>query len=266
MLSIKEINTGVLTNVDHVESFTVEMEKEFKSIVYRFVAKENKQNQLVIFHEGHGNLLEEKSMSPIKWLLEEGYDVLVFHMPGLPPNTPLMNHNELGEINLEQGNPMKFFVEPVIVVLNYIERNYHYKHIDMTGISGGGWTTYLVAAIDTRIEYSFPTAGGYPLYLRKGPCTTLAEWSDYESNNPIFYKHIASYLDLYILGAYGEGRKQVQILNKYDGKSFGIKYKTYENAVQNVESDWSVFSDTNNLDHSISEDVMKNVILPLLNR
>ena len=38
----------------------------------------------------------------------------------------------------------------------------------MAGLSGGGWTTTLYAAIDPSIRYSFPVAGTIPLYLRTG--------------------------------------------------------------------------------------------------
>ena len=36
----------------------------------------------------------------------------------------------------------------------------------MIGISGGGWTTTVYPAIDTRISESFSVAGSLPLSLR----------------------------------------------------------------------------------------------------
>src|SRR5438445_13772028 len=106
----------------------------------------------------------------------------------------------------------------------------------MSGISGGGWTTHLYAALDPRIKESFPVAGSLPSYLRTGACGSF-ETGDYEQNPAVssivshFYNNIASYLDLYILASYGEGRKQIQILNQYDACCFaGIRYLTYEPA------------------------------------
>jgi hypothetical protein len=32
----------------------------------------------------------------------------------------------------------------------------------MLGLSGGGWSTTLAAAVDPRIQLSFPTAGSVP--------------------------------------------------------------------------------------------------------
>ena len=36
----------------------------------------------------------------------------------------------------------------------------------MVGLSGGGWTTNLLSAIDDRIRYSFSVAGSMPIYYR----------------------------------------------------------------------------------------------------
>ena len=85
----------------------------------------------------------------------------------------------------------------------------------MTGLSGGGWTTTLYAAIDPTIRCSFPIAGSIPLYLRTG-----ASIGDREQTDPAFYT-IAGYPDLYLLGAHGPGRKQIQILVRKDDCCFG---------------------------------------------
>jgi hypothetical protein len=58
-------------------------------------------------------------------------------------------------------------------------------------------------------------AGTIPLYLRSG-----GSIGDREQFEPSFYS-IAGYPDLYVLGAYGPGRKQVQILVRRDDCCFG---------------------------------------------
>ena len=91
----------------------------------------------------------------------------------------------------------------------------------MIGISGGGWTTTLCAAIDTRIKHSYPVAGTLPIYLRS---ECFRNWGDYEQSLP----------GLYMMGSNSTGRKQFQILNQYDECCFGgIKYRTYENNLKN---------------------------------
>ena len=119
------------------------------------------------------------------------------------------------------GSPMKFFLEPVAAGLNHIKKSARkmgspdYRKFHMTGLSGGGWTTTVYAAIDPRIQLSFPVAGTMPLYLRTGGSV-----GDLEQFEPGFYA-IAGYQDLYMLGADKPGRRQVQILNRRDNCCFG---------------------------------------------
>jgi hypothetical protein len=155
---------------------------------------------------------------------------------------------------MEQGNPIKLFLEPVVVALNYADLLGIYERYHMVGLSGGGWTTTLYAALDPRIAHSYPVAGTLPNYLRDG---ALGDWGDYEQNDPALYS-IADYLDLYIMGASGEGRGQLQILNQYDECCFaGIRYTLYEDAVAEVVSGlgagtFRVFLDSSHYQHSIS--------------
>jgi hypothetical protein len=64
----------------------------------------------------------------------------------------------------------------------------------MIGLSGGGWTTTLYAAIDPRVRLSFPVAGTLPEYLRVGRPGAREQFY------PDLYK-IANYLDLYVMGS-----------------------------------------------------------------
>jgi hypothetical protein len=111
------------------------------------------------------------------------------------------------------GSPLKFFLEPVAISLNEIGGRY--KRIHMAGLSGGGWTTTVYSAVDTRIRSSFPIAGTMPLYLRTGGSV-----GDMEQYLEAFYI-IAGYPDLYLLGAAGPNRRQIQILNRRDDCCFG---------------------------------------------
>ena len=150
-------------------------------------------------------------------------------MPLVGPNTgPTVSHDNMVYYESASVNPMKFFLEPIAVVLNYVDDEYNFSDVTMVGLSGGGWTTHLYAAIDTRITASFPVAGSLPLYLHEGAC---GEDGDYEQGKPahliklspmvsFFYEQVASYLDLYILASYGLGRTQIQILNQFDSCCF----------------------------------------------
>ena len=147
------------------------------------------------------------------------------------------------------------------VGLNYALKN-GYSKSHMIGISGGGWTTTLYAAIDARIEKSFPVAGTYPIYLRS---ECKRDWGDYEQTEPGLYR-IANYPELYIMGAFGKGRKQFQLLNKYDSCCFaGPKYQLYADVIKSKIKElglgeFDIYSDDSHKEHQISNPVMKIVL------
>ena len=204
-----------LDNLQRIDKIIVNMDYGLNSIIYLFRPTRS-NNQLVIYHQGHrGNFVLGKYT--IKFFLDRGYSVMAFSMPLLgmnnwPESVPKDEkkpHNNLKYLESESFSPIKFFLEPIVVALNYATEKYAYNSIFMVGISGGGWTTTLYSAIDTRISKSYPVAGTLPLYLRKKE----NKRGDYEQRSAELYK-IANYLELYVMGSYGKGRKQLQILNK----------------------------------------------------
>ncbi|MBK7713020.1 MAG: hypothetical protein IPJ37_20350 [Bacteroidales bacterium] len=168
---------------------------------------------------------------------------------------------------------LRFFLEPEIVSLNYLLQQNNYKDVSMVGLSGGGWTTNLLTAIDERIKLSFSVAGSMPLYYRSD-----ASMGDIEQFLPELYRDVAGYPDLYVLGAYGKGRKQVQILNRKDDCCFGQKQhdpdrsydgdlKTFETSVKEklkaleAEGHYYLVIDETAPCHQISGFALENVIL-----
>jgi hypothetical protein len=132
----------------------------------------------------------------------------------------------------------------------------------MVGISGGGWTTTLAAAIDTRIDKSFSITGSYPIYLRSD---TYREWGHYEETVPEIYNTV-NYLELYILCSYGANRKHLQIINRYDAMCFaGTKWETYKDIVRERvhelrAGEYDLFMDTTHREHKISEVAMSRIL------
>ncbi|MEN8188140.1 MAG: glycosyl hydrolase family 28 protein, partial [Bacteroidota bacterium] len=223
-----------------INKITVEMDYGLESVIYHFNPK-SKNNKVVLYHQGHrGDFVNGKSV--IKEFLDNGYSVVAFAMPLMGMNNkPFVTIPNLGKIHLtqheyfkflepENGHSVKYFIEPVITTINYLEKIYSYDNVIMTGISGGAWTTTIAAAIDSRVKMSFPVAGSYPMYLRSGSDKDSGDW---EQSIPDFLQ-TANYLELYVLGAYGDSRKQVQVVNKYDACCFGgTKWKTYYPEVLN---------------------------------
>ncbi|MCW5850799.1 MAG: hypothetical protein KIT87_12055, partial [Anaerolineae bacterium] len=198
------------------------------------------------------------------------------------------SHDSLFSLPLRNGNALKFFLDPTAVSLNYLKTRAdadgfpRYQDYNMIGLSGGGWTTTLYAAVDPTIKTSIPVAGTLPLYLRYDGYN-----HDLEQTLSSFYSR-AGYPDLYVLGSYGRGRKQVQVLNRRDNCCFGeAEHRvsptgmTWEQAVRDYEArvrlalynigayqgygSFRVEIDEAAPAHMISWNAIVNTILPELN-
>jgi hypothetical protein len=197
---------------------------------------------LVIYHTGHEGFTG-RDRAAIGAYLEGGYTVWRLDMPLLGANPPEVRTAipQAGEVVFHQhrqfayldeitaGHPLRYFVEPVVAAVNQAEV-YGFSDIFMTGLSGGGWTTILAAAVDPRLDASYPVAGGLPLSLRFD--RYQKNWGDWEENLPELFR-IASFEDLSILGA--AGRSQIQVLNEYDICCYNdSRYRGFAPAIQAV--------------------------------
>jgi len=255
-------------SIARIDRLTVAMDFGLESRAYHFVPA-SPNGRLIVFHQGHDGHFE-LSREIILRFLKRGFSVAAFSMPLLGPNnTPqifvrgignitLTAHPQLAFLTPNQGHPVRYFLEPVIVSLNKLAPAY--SDVSMVGISGGGWTTTLVAALDPRIRHSFPVAGSYPLAL-----LPPGHWGDYEQTRPAIYK-MAGYLDLYVMGAFGEGRQQVQILNMYDPCCFnGRLSDSYKHIVSDRVSSlgsgsYTALIDETHQEHKISGWAVKQIL------
>lgn len=250
-----------LENLDRVDTLTISMEASQKGYAHHFIPKRSNK-RLVIVHHGHAATFNDSPAlndsghglhRTINELLNNGYSVLAVYMPHIVQFTTRVKVNDAGSISHDSmfanirpksGSPMKFFLEPVAVSLHYLKNKSAahgfpaYEEFHMAGLSGGGWTTTVYAAIDPTIKYSFPVAGSIPLYLRFNGSV-----GDTEQTLNSFYS-IAGYPDLYVLGSHGKGRKQVQILVRNDDCCFGARQHdpqqagglTYDQVMRRYES------------------------------
>lgn len=242
-------------------------------------------HKAVIVHHGHACDLLDQGEHPvhlefaIRKLVAAGYTVAAMRMPlyQSPAHCGASRaHDKLFDLHPRAGSPVQYFVEPVARTVNYLAAHHpDLQEIDMIGLSGGGWTTTLYAALDPRIVKSIPVAGSLPLYLRGAHYN-----HDLEQYFAPLYR-VAGYQDLYVLGAAGNGRLQLQILNRYDDCCFGEKQHTvagppymkairkYEGAVQNAlrqvgTGAFSLHLDESAHYHQISTDAIEKVVLPVL--
>jgi hypothetical protein len=261
-----------ISSLSRIDKITAAMDFGLKSYCYHFVPK-SPNNKVVLYHEGHsGDFSLGKKQ--IEEFLDNGYSVVAFSMlltggnsqpdvvlPGVG-NFRLERHDHIKFLKPAQGHNIKYFIEPVVIVLNYLQKNYHYSSISMVGISGGGWATILAPAVDERIQKSFSVAGSYPLHLR---LPLAPEWGDYEQNEPEIYQAV-NYLDLYILGSYGTNRELLQIFNEYDSCCFsGTRSNKYKNIVKDRvnklgSGKFDIFIDNTHMKHAISDAAMKRIL------
>jgi GDSL-like lipase/acylhydrolase family protein/SGNH-like hydrolase/esterase family protein len=217
-----------LKNTAGVETLTIRMEAGQENTTHHFLPK-RRNGRLIVLQHGHACTFDDAQdprsagmANAIDTLLGEGYAVLAAYMPHMRPgDCRTVPHARMFDLPVESGSGLKFFLEPVAISLNALKSRY--KEVNMAGLSGGGWITTLYAAVDPGIRHSFPVAGTIPLYLRTGGSV-----GDKEQFLDEFYR-IAGYPDLYLLGAVGPGRKQIQILNRRDDCCFG---ETQHNAVR----------------------------------
>ena len=262
-------------NLSRIDKLTVEMEHGIKSISYLFIPEESNQ-KLILYHHGHDGdfILSSKT---IQFFLDRDFTVLAMSMPLVGMNNQpiveidrigtvkIISHDQFRLLDTEIFNPMKLFVHPIQINLNFLEKEYDFKRYSIIGLSGGGWTTVVYSAIDDRISDSFSVAGSMPFYLR----VSDRDIGDYEQTNIDLYK-ITNYLELYVLSGYGDDRKHVQIFNKNDPCCFsGNGYETYELVIKDKmlqlgKGNFQIFVDDTHNEHKIS-DTAREFILETIN-
>ena len=267
---ISDSNYKDFQNLKRIDRLTVEMEYGINSVSYLFLPEQSNE-KLILYHQGHGGdfLLGKDT---IQFFLDRNFTVLAISMPLLGMNNQpiaeidglgkikLNSHNQFRLLEANNFNPLKLFLDPIQINLNFLDQEYNFKRYSMIGLSGGGWTTVVYSAIDERISDSFSVASSMPFYLRVDD----RDMGDYEQRNIELYQNV-NYLELYVLSAYGDGRKHIQIFNKNDPCCFsGNGYETYEFVIKDKISqlgkgNFQIFIDDTHNQHKISEQTLRLV-------
>jgi len=266
-----DIRYNDLKNLKAIEKINIEMKNSVNSIVYLFLAEQSNQ-KLFIYHQGHGGDFYHGKQT-IQKLLNSGFSVAAFSMPLHGMNSqPEIEFENIGKIKFFKHNQfvlleeddfstLSYFFSPINTTLNYLSENYGFTDYYMTGISGGGWTSTIYPAIDTRISKSFPVAGTSPLSLRN----VIDDVGDYEQFHPELFS-ITNYFQIYVMSSYGSDREFVQIFNKYDTCCFfDESYEIYGETLQNFvhENNYGKFTlivDDTHKEHKISDFILDLII------
>ena len=259
-----------LQNLKRIDKLTVEMEYGIDSVSYLLLPEESNQ-KLILYHHGHdGDFI--LGSDTIQFFLERNFTVLAMTMPLVGMNNQpivgidgfgemkLISHDQFDLLEKNKFNPMKLFIHPIQVNLNYLDKEYDFKRYSIIGLSGGGWTGLVYSAIDDRISDSFSIASSLPFYLR----VDARDVGDYEQTNVNLYK-ITNYLELYVLAAYGDDRKHIQIFNKDDPCCYsGIGYESYEFFIKNKlvelgKGSFQILIDDTHNEHKISDTMLEYI-------
>ncbi|MCC7476095.1 MAG: hypothetical protein IT425_11925, partial [Pirellulales bacterium] len=218
-------------------------------------------NKLVIVHQGHASDLSFGVGTTANYLLQHGFTVLVMKMPLFGWNTDTTasipghgskayaNHNQLISSTGPTGGGWgyRLFLEPVVQGINHVvATNPKLENVSMIGLSGGGWTTSMMAALDKRIMLSIPVAGSAPLYARNADRGGGSIGDLEQTYAPLYDENIkpdgtgggvATWLEIYALGGFGTGRRQIKITNEFDSCCFsGTHPNSYKTIVANKVS------------------------------
>ena len=259
-----------LQNLKRIDKLTVEMEYGIDSVSYLLLPEESNQ-KLILYHHGHdGDFI--LGSDTIQFFLERNFTVLAMTMPLVGMNNQpivgidgfgemkLISHDQLNLLEKNKFNPMKLFIHPIQVNLNYLDKEYDFKRYSIIGLSGGGWIGLVYSAIDDRISDSFSIASSLPFYLR----VDVRDIGDYEQTNVNLYK-ITNYLELYVLAGYGDDRKHIQIFNKDDPCCYsGIGYESYEFFIKNKlvelgKGSFQILIDDTHNEHKISDTMLEYI-------
>lgn len=217
--------------------------------------------RLAIYATGHTasfNVANSGHGETIRALIDAGYTVIGVHMPFASASNgaqSVSNHNSL-PARTASLNYLRFFVEPAIRSINQIDAS-AFSRVCFAGLSGGGWQSALLAAIDTRIDRAVGVAGSLPLVITEGS-------RDWEQLLPGLNSNLGvDYDDLYLLCCSGD-RKYMQVLNTRDSCCFyASQYhnKPYRMQLKTATNDqYDMVFDSSHTSHRISDAMVSQIV------
>lgn len=257
-----------LPGIASIKTFRVSIDLGYSAYIY-VMAPVKPNGKLAIYQHGYAGTVEAMAHL-FEALIGQGYTVATTNYPEYGPNQfPRQHLPRFGWYNMSHDRfvaihprPMRFYIEPVITIINELNKDGAYSRIDLLGFSAGGWIATLAAAVDPRINGTFTVAGGYPIYLR-------LDNFEHQSPPPQFFQPLlmaANYLEMYVLAADGDTRTLTQIFNRYDRCCYrNTLARLYEPAVRDSAAtlgagQFGVLIDETHADHKVSEWAVERIM------
>lgn len=158
------------------------------------------EGNLAIIHQGHNMQPANDGIKPlVEAALAESFDVVWVGMTGFTPNG---NGPDATIHNTYSG--LQYFFMPPLSIINLLASSY--GEIYMAGVSGGGYTTHVMGAIDPRIIRSAGVGNALPRHF-------------YTDNSHYEWQGVTSVVDtngLFLLAALEAGRKHRHYCLRFD--------------------------------------------------
>lgn len=197
-------------NLAGVDELTGHMVNRWRNYAIAYFRPKRSNGRLILYHQGLAATYHDQHRMIEQWVAE-GFTVAAMNMPGYGDNTCYDLDRYCADPPLAARFATDLAVQflPPVVALNHGLAQEKFRQVLMVGVSSGAWVTLVSAAIDPRIDVSFPIAGVLPLAMLQGKEESAREIVDGLTD-------IAGVLDLAVLGADRPGRRQVQIFNRFD--------------------------------------------------
>jgi len=161
-------------------------------------------------HHGGGKAVQYKQARCAN-LARRGMLVMNYEFLGMGELGGDWPHSNRGFVDMTGISFVGFFYMAMSKALDILlaQPNADPKRCAMTGLSGGGWQTIVLSALDERITHSIPVAGYMSMKLR---LNFIPDIGDYEQLPP----DLGLYGDYQLLTAMVAPRPMLQILNERD--------------------------------------------------
>jgi len=168
---------------------------------------------LVVYQNGYASTYHHQYRN-LERLIASGFTVAATNHTGYGDNRCPRDSKSavwcaVGWARYDVPLPMRVHFSPLVATINYGIKESEFDHVTMIGLSAGGWITSVLAAVDQRIDFSYPVAGFMPPYLQRE-----GETPPNQTYKPLF--EAASMMDQFVLAADLPKRRQIQFFNRYD--------------------------------------------------
>lgn len=306
LLASSEKNNGILdhgnagqpldTIAAKIETFTFDMGASCRSVKWLLHPPDPqaRSRKILIVQQGHrpyvtgGAEFPSSDVRPvIEKALAEGLYVGISYMPFIDPAAPCnISYDDpiVGPITIDRHShfeyaprfeqvfgfhPLSMFLSPLKTYVDILKDRWPSSELYMTGLSGGGWTTTVYAALDQRIDAGFAVAGSIPFSIRNN---MPQDHRDYETT---LIAQFGDYSDLYVMATRkgnGYARRHYLIYNVSDACCFASKHFDSLEIAQKLNQVIRKLSakdiaeplikviDINNLHHSITPATAKIIV------